>query len=232
MAVASLTEINKAVVASINAATAATWTATLDDDRRSTGEIQHAIVSADADVVLAILETPGHPQRAGYMAASADLTYDAGNSAPEIADSIGEYGPVEIKIASGDTVYVTGTPTTVDDIELIRRNPNSMFSPAHTVAASPNGGYYAIRHPKLHFTGSAARVWVGAFTPNYATPACFAPEQYTQAIVALAVARLMKEGDQPEVFAMNMQRGAYYLDLIRGKAAVLPLIEQTQKAVG
>lgn len=225
MAAASLVEVELATVAALNAATAGTWTATLADARRSTGEIRHAIVEADAGVVLAILFTPGHPLRSGYMAASASL-----NHGDEIPDSVGTYGQVEVDIA-GTSAWVTGTPADLDDIKLMRRNPNSMFgSLAHNTAGSPIGGYYTIRDQRVFFTGTNARVWVGAFTPNYASPACAAPEQYTQAIRAGAVARLKKEGDMSDVFDRAATEFAAHIATIRQGATELPVIEQVQRA--
>lgn len=228
MAVASLVECQRAVTSAINAGTASTWGVTLNDQRFSAGEIQHAIVSADSDVVHAILNSPKNPFRAGLMQASSTLS-----NGDEIPDSTGEYGPVEIDIAGTDS-WVVGSPTNLDDIEMMRRNPNNMFGATlHNQAGSPLGGYYHILHPKIYFTGTSARVWIGSFTPNYTSPACAAPEQYTPAIVQGAVSRLLKEGYRtPEVFMSAQRRFEMYLQMIAGGAGVLPQIELTQKAIG
>lgn len=232
MAVVAISEVQKYLTSALNSGTVGAWGTTLDDDRRSAGELQHAAVSGDADVIWLMLKS-FHPLVSGLMAPSADLVYDpTTNSAPEIPDSIGEYGPVEIKIASGDTVYVTGTPASVDDIELIRRNPNNMFGVAHNVAGSPMGGYFAIRRPKIHFTGYAARLYVGNFTPNYATPACQSPEQMLPAVEIAAHRRLFKEGDTSEGFQRVERLWEMYVSMITSGAEVIPPVEQVQKAVG
>lgn len=228
MAAADIVEARKAVKAMIGAV--ATWGGALQDDRRTDGEIDHHIVSSDADVITAILETPGHPLRSGYMAASGDLVYT--DSAPELPDSIGEYGPVEIQIGATAT-WVLGQPCDSEiEIAMRRENTDSMFgSVAHNVDGSPIGGFYNIRRPKLYFTGTKARIWVGSFTPNYVAPACQAPDVYTNAIVVGAVARLRKEGDLvPDAFAMATQLFGAYMAMIRRKELIIPDIELAQKA--
>lgn len=229
MAVAEIAEVRKAVNDVLDAAP--TWGGALDDDRRNAGAIDHHIISADADVVTALLETSGHPLRPGYMAASADLTY-TGEVAPKTPDSIGEYGPIEIQIGS-TAAWVEGIPCDNEiEIRLRRENTGNMFgATAHNVDGSPIGGFYNIRQPRLYFTGTKARIWIGVFVPNYVTPVCKAPDIYLNAIVVGAVARLRKEGDlTPDVFVMAGQLFGGYLAMIRRKELIIPDIELTQKA--
>lgn len=226
MAAASLSEIQKSVTAAINAGTAGLWSSSLSDDRRSGGEIQHAIVSADADVCMAILDTPGHPLRVGYMT-TVTLTHGA-----TIPASVGEYGPVEIQITPAGA-YFAAEPATRTEIELWRENQSGIFGQfAHTLESSVTGAYYCIQPPLFYMTGTQARMWVGQFVPNYAAPVCQAPDVYTPAIVSLSIARLLKEGDQTEVFALHTQLGSAYMQMIREKAVALPSIEASQRMVG
>jgi hypothetical protein len=229
MPAAAIAEVRKAVNAVLDAAP--TWGGALDDDRRSAGEIDHHIVSADADIVTAILETNGHPLRSGYMAASGDLVY-TGEVAPKTPDSIGEFGPVEIQIGA-TAGWVEGVPCDSEmEIRMRRENAGGIFGAlAHNVDASPIGGFYNIRPPRLYFTGTKARIWIGAFTPNYAVPVCFGPDVYLNAIVVGAVARLRKEGDlTPDAFVMASQLFGAYMGMIRRKEMIIPDIELTQKA--
>src|SRR6266542_1839865 len=122
MAAADIIEVRKSVNAILDAAP--TWGGALDDDRRTAGEIDHHIVSADADVVTAILETNGHSLRPSFMSASADLAY-TGEVAPKTPDSVGEYGAVEIQIGSTAS-WVEGIPCDSEiEIRLRRENVGS-----------------------------------------------------------------------------------------------------------
>jgi hypothetical protein len=229
MPAAAIAEVRKGVNAVLDAAP--TWGGAIDDERRSAGEIDHHIVSADADVVTAILETNGHPLRSGYMSASADLVY-AGEVAPKLPDSIGEYGPVEIQIGATAS-WVEGVPCDNEiEIRLRRENLSNIYGTvAHNVDGSPIGGFYSMRPPRFYFTGTKARIWVGVFTPNYSAPECKAPDIYLPVIVVGAVARLRKEGDlTPDAFVMASQLFANYMQLIRRKELIIPDIELTQKA--
>lgn len=225
MAAADIIEARKGVNAMLDAAP--TWGGALDDDRRTAGEIDHNLVSSDADVITALLETSGHPKRSGYMAASVDLAHG-----DELPDCVGEYGPVEIQIGSTAT-WVLGQPCD-SEIEILmrRENAGNMFgATAHNVDGSSIGGFYNIRRPKIYFTGTKARIWVGSFIPNYAAPALQAPDIYLNAVVVGAVARLRKEGDvTPDVFVMAGQLFGAYLAMIRRKELIIPDIEMTQRA--
>lgn len=164
------------------------------------------------------------------MSASADLVY-TGEVAPEIPDSIGEYGPIEIQI--GPTATWTLGQHCDSEIEIVmrRENAGNIFGTAHDEDGSVTGGFYNVLRPKIYFTGTKARIWVGAFTPNYAAPVCKAPDIYLNVIVVGAVARLRKEGDLvPDVFVMAGQMFQNYLAMIRRKEMVIPDIELIQKA--
>ncbi len=229
MPAADIAEGRKGVNAMLGAV--ATWGGALQDDRRTAGEIDHNLVSADADVVTAILETAGHPLRSGYMDASADLVY-TGEIAPELPDSIGEFGPIEIQIGSTATWTLGQHCDSEIEIAMRRANTGNLFgSVAHNVDGSPIGGFYNILRPKVYFTGTKLRIWVGAFTPNYAAPVCQAPSIYLPVVVVGAVARLRKDGDLvPDVFIMAAQMFQSYLAMIRRKEMIIPDIELTQKA--
>lgn len=189
MPAADIVEIRKSVIAAIGAAP--TWGGAIDDDRRTQGEIDHQIVSADDDVIRLVLETDEHPLRPDYVADSALIAHGA-----KLPSSIGPRGAVEIQVNTGDAVFKLGQKASRAEIELWRRNANGIFGAlAHDDLNSPLGGFFRIEKDKIYFTGFRARMTVGALTPNYAAPVCQGPVGYTPAIEARAIIRLQKEGD-------------------------------------
>lgn len=208
---ATLATVQKAVIHLLNANTTSSYTISVTDDRYHSGLIDEAIFESDESVVLCIAETPGHWARASYLVVSSALTHG-----DEIPTHIGNIGQVLID-------GVPGVHAPYEAIIRYRENAeNSYGSVAHTVA--PLAGYYAITEEDvIYFTGSSATVRLFNYTR---TAVLQSPEVYTGAVVAGALATLIKEGGALDRAVYFGQLFGNYLQMIKANAKSIPVLAQ------
>ena len=213
MAVVSISRVRKRVIELLLAAgRGARYTDAVGDQKRYAvlQELTDAIVEADMHVCMAILETPGHPYRAGFMTPSGNLA-----NGDFIPAHVGGHGKVEIDPTGGGTFRGGILAESLDELLEVLHHP-TLF---------PNcTRYYFVEDGCIHHTGSAAKVWYPAFTKNDA--ACQAHELYTAAVIAGAIALLRKDGGDPGFFNDYAQAALAAEALIRGGAKALPDVEQ------
>lgn len=218
-----LTVLTKRVVSALNAATAATYTTTIADDRRSAGEITDAILAADADVCSAICESATNGYRALFMS---EVVVTHGQ---ELDEAIGPIGRPLIQPYSGAD-YVRGVQRSADDIDSYRANTNSLYdSVAHNVTGSSLAGYYDFDPISrvFSFTGFAAKVSLAVFVK---TAACQAPVAYENAVYGIALLSLPKEGDAAPYLGLIGQQAAAQLKEIKAGAMEVSQVDIPEMA--
>lgn len=190
-------------------------------------EVRDTILSIDAMVCLAILETLGHPYRSQFTSFSAVL-----NHMDEIPAHVGVTGMPRFKIVLGDLVWVDGVEVrSIDQIKLWRENYNNIFqSMAHDAVGSKIGGRYAIKGQQVFFTGAQMSVEIPTFTQDRATFLCQSPENYESTVVAGTVASLLKDGADPQMHGYYNQRFQSDMAAIRGQALALPPLAMFERA--
>lgn len=188
-------------------------------------QVKEAILAADEQVVLAILETEGHWARPDFVDWSALL-----NHLDEIPAHVGATGDVQILPWVGGT-YVGGKSASVEEIELWRLNTNGAFgSLAHNASGNVIGGRYTIRDEVMHLTGYRAAVKIATYAR---TSVCQAPAIYQLTVWATALTYLFpKEGSWLQKAAFLAGQVANQMAAIRGNLQVAPALEQYQEAKG
>jgi hypothetical protein len=212
------------VIAALNAAPAGTWTinnSPTTDQRRNDTEMDYAIRDADAQVCLAICETPGHGYRSLFLT---DTTLTHGAMIP---DHIGPIESVRIQPYTG-AQFMAGRPKDADDIDSYRNDTLGLYDTvAHNITGSSLAGYYSVIGNEIRFTGFAAKALLANFTR---TTDCQSPEVYADAVLSLAVMNLVKEGDAAPFAQFFAQQGQQYLNLIRGGSMIIQPVQMAQAA--
>lgn len=213
MAVASISRIRKRVIALLLAHPRGGYY-TDNVGGKSTyaslQEITDAVVDADMNVCLAILDTPGHPYASGWQVASSNLA--SGDFLPPF---IGAHGRVIID--------PTGTGTFKRAV--LARSADEMAEVVNNPTLYPNCKlFYFIEGNCIEHSGSAARVYYPSFSKTDA--ACQAHELYTSAVLAGALALLYKDGGDPQFFGEYAQIFALADAAIRAGEKTLPDIER------
>lgn len=211
MAVVSISRVRKRVIELLLAAgRGARYTDALADQKRYTvlQELTDAIVEADMSVCMAVIETPGHPYRSGFMTPSSPLA--TGDFIPA---HVGGHGKVEIDNGSG---YKGGrlASSREDVLEMIEQT--GLYATA--------GRWYWIEDNEIVHNGSAAKVWHPSFTKN--DSACQAHELYTAAVIAATIPLLRKDGGDPQFFSDYALIAGLAEQRIRRRERTLPDIEQ------
>ena len=173
-------------------------------------EITDAVVDADMNVCLAILDTPGHPYASGFQVASSNLA--SGDTLPAF---VGAHGRVVIDPTGTGTFKRAVLAKSADEMAEVVNNPTLY----------PNCKlFYFIEAGTVEHSGSAARVYYPSFSKTDA--ACQAHELYTSAVLAGAIALLMKDGGDPQFFGEYAHVAAEALARIRAGEKTLPDIER------
>jgi hypothetical protein len=152
----------KRLVSALNGGTASSFTAVLDDPRRSYGEIFASLQAADDEICTAIGETEGQGFRPLFLSDSSDLQH--GDTLP---DRLGPMAQVKIKYKSGDSDYKAGKfdkDLSLADIERWRANAGSIYGEAHDTANSSLSGFYLELGDEIYFTGYRAKGKIATYT--------------------------------------------------------------------
>lgn len=195
----SLIAAKSRVISALNAGTASAYGLTVSDERRAAGEIEAAILGADARICRAIAARKGDGYRSLFLDVSASIPYGA-----VIPDHIGPVEQVVIKHASADPDYKPGKTDpelSLDDIVDWRANGAALYGAAHDAAGSPVAGFYREVGNQLFYTGSDAKAYLANIIR---TGAPQAPEVYEDAVVGLALEDLLKEGDSGGALVQNL----------------------------
>lgn len=177
-------------------------------------EITDAVIEADMAVCLAIIETTGHPYRVGFMTVAGPLANE-----DYITGHVGAHGDVQID-ETGSGSYKGG---------LLAASKDEVLEVIQCPALYANAKrFYWIEDSKLYHTGAAARVYYPAFTKNDAV--CQAHEAYTAAVIAGAIAHLVKDAVGDEFASFYINQFQNYLRMIKGSLLVIPEAQQFEKA--
>lgn len=152
----------KRLLSALNGGTASTFTAVLDDPRRSPGELFASLQAADDELCSLLAETEGHGYRSLFMADSAVLAHS-----DTLPDHLGPVGQLRIKHLAADSDYKAAKfdeGLSLADIERWRANTGTIFGPGHTTAASSLSGYGIILGNEVYFTGSSAITKIATYT--------------------------------------------------------------------
>lgn len=209
MAVVSISRVRKRVIELLLAAgRGARYTDAVGDQKRYAAlqELTDAIIEADMQVCLAILETPGHPYASGFMTASSNLAN--GDILPAF---VGALGKVEIDPTGAGTFRGGILAPSLD--ELLEVIHHASLFPTCT-------RYYWVEGNVINHSGSAARVYYPSFTKN--DSACQAHEAYTLAVLCRALSVLRKDGGDPGFYSDYAQMADIAELKIRGKETTLP----------
>jgi hypothetical protein len=231
MAVVDFTQCQKICLALLNAGPDDySFSVNVGDERFGTlgaasDQVKEAILAADEQVVLAILETEGHWARPDYVDWSGQLDY-----LDEIPTHVGKTGQVEILVSNGGA-YVPGVPATIEEIRMWRGADSSSFgSKAHNASGSAVAGYFAIRDNVVQFTGYRLAVKLGTYTR---TSVCQAPAIYQLTVWAMALTYLFpKEGSWLQKAAFLAGQVANQMAAIRGNLVVAPELESYEEVKG
>lgn len=188
-----LATVRGRLIASLNAAPAATWATTItatDDARRNATELDKIILAADARVCAARAAKVGDGYRSLFLGLSTSIAHGTA-----IPDHLGPIEQVTIKYATADTVYRAGKfdpSLSLDDIERWRTNEGARYGASHTALNSILSGYYIRRGSQLFYTGADAKVLIATFTR---AAFCQAPDTDEEMVFGLALGSSLKEGD-------------------------------------
>lgn len=226
---ATLDTIKKQVIALLNLASRdsdgiPTYGTTLSDNLYADDEIDRAVQSAVTEIMKAICETDGHPQRSLFITSGATLTHGA-----VLPDHYGSIGVPRITPYSGATFTISGKVKSVEEISAYRANPDHLYSlkdhnEADGVMPSKLAGFYAIDGQTFYFTGHSAVADIATFTEgSYA----LLPDTYHPLGIDLAIANLRKDGDSSDIFSSYEQRAIAGLALIRSQGDDQPSQKKT-----
>lgn len=177
-------------------------------------EITDAIVEADMAVCLAVIDTPGHPYRTGFLVASPNLA-----SEDLLPAHVGAVGAVRIDETGSGTFRDGLLAESRDDLVEALRHP-SLYPDAKRL--------YWVEDGQIVHGGAAARVYYPSFTKN--DSACQAHEAYTQAVICGAVAGLVKDATGGDFAAFYVRQFEAYLRMVRDRLLVIPEAQQFEKA--
>jgi hypothetical protein len=212
----TLSTLKSRAISALNAGTAATYGTTVADDRRSSGEIEAAILASDARVCRARASNPADELlRPLLLSLSASITH-----AGAIPEHLGPVEQVLIKHASADSDYKAGKTDdslTLADIENWRAYGSALYGAAHNAAGAAVAGFYLKRGNQLFYTGYDAKVYLATFTRS---GACQAPDIDEDTVLGLALEDLIKEGDTGSVVATLIQAARTEYARLEGAQAV------------
>jgi hypothetical protein len=177
-------------------------------------EITDAIIEADMLVCLAVMDTPGHPYRVSFMTASSNLANEA-----YVPAHVGAHGDVQIDETGTGSFKGGMLAASKDEVLEVIQCP-TLYANAKR--------FYFIEDSKLYHTGSAARIYYPSFTKN--DSACQAHEAYTSAVIAGAVASLVKDATGDEFALFYARQFESMLGMIREKLLAVPELQQYEKA--
>jgi hypothetical protein len=146
----------------MGANTASSFTAVLDDPRRSPGELFASLQAADDEICTLIGEGEGGQFRPLFLSDTNDLNH--GDTLP---DRLGPLTQVKIKYVSTDSDYKSGKfdkDLTLADIERWRANTGDIYGADHDAANSSLSGFYVILGDEIYFTGYRAKGKVATYT--------------------------------------------------------------------
>lgn len=229
MAVVDFVQCQKQCLAILNAGPDDYSFSTLVGDERfgtlgiPSDQVKEAILAADEQVCLAILETPGHWARPDYVDWSPLLDY-----LDEVPAHIGATGAVRITVSNGGSL-VPGLVSTINEIILWRSNQNGAYgSLQHDAVNNLLAGNYAIRDNIVYFTGAKMAVRIGTFTRSALV--CQAPAIYQLTVWIGALVNLFpKEGSWLQKAAFLSSQLVNQMAAIRGGLAVEPVLDQYEE---
>lgn len=194
------------------------------DNTYSAGELDRAGQSAATEIMRAIAETDGHPNR-GLFTDPTALTHEG-----LLPAHLGSIGVPRITPYSGAGYTIIGKRKSVEEISAYRHNPNNMYSTtAHNAAASLGGhsklaGFYAVDGETFYFTGFSAVSDLANFDESdYVS----IPEYYYPTAIALQIANLKKDGDASDIFSYYEKQAMLGLQLIRAGQMDAPSLKKT-----
>lgn len=177
-------------------------------------EITDAIIEADMAVCLAIIDTPGHPYRVGFMVASSSLANE-------------DYIPAHVGADGVVKIDETGTGSFKDGI--LAESKDDLLEALKYPALYPSvERFYWVEDSQIIHGGAAARVYYPSFTKNDSV--CQAHEAYTSAVIAGALAGLIKDAVGDDFAAYYAKQFEAYLGMIRGRLLVIPEVQQFERA--
>jgi hypothetical protein len=158
---ADFLNVYKRLVSSLNAGVSSSFTAVLDDPRRSAGELFASISAADDGLCTLIAETEGHGYRPLFLTDSSVLTHN-----DQLPDRLGPAVQIKIKYVSGGDYRPAkfDKDLTLADIDRWRENTGSLYGAAHNAANSSTAGYCLIIGDGIYFTGHEAIAKIGVYT--------------------------------------------------------------------
>lgn len=199
-----------------------TFSDTVADDRMIQEDVRRALIETEAEVARALIEAY-HPMRTQFLAWSSDLA-----SGDTIPAHIGQVEAVRIEPYDGGS-YVQGESTSRENIKLWRANTSSVFDAlAHNVNGSALSGYYNITNQTIVFTGFAAQVKTGTYSPDYTTPALQIDNQFDNILVAGTIPRLNRIGIPQALIATYGQLYASQMQMIRMGLSEMPDLPEAQ----
>jgi hypothetical protein len=147
--------------AALNASVSSTFTAVLDDPRRSPGELFTSIQAADDELCTLIAETEGHGYRPFFLTDSAALSHN-----DQLPDRLGSIVQVKIKHVSGGSYRPAkfDKDLTIADIDRWRENTGSLYGAGHNAANSSLSGFCIILGDGIYFTGYEAVAKIAVYT--------------------------------------------------------------------
>lgn len=142
------------LVAALNAGSASSFTAVLDDPRRSPGELFASVQAADDEVCTLRAETEGGSFRTLFLSETAELSH--GDALP---DRLGPITQVKIQHVSGGAWRAGKFDKGIDlaDIERWRDNVGSIYGANHNADNSSLSGFYLVLGDEIFFTGHRAK---------------------------------------------------------------------------
>lgn len=189
------------------------------------GEIDRAAENAVIDIMRAICETPGHPQRVLFTQPEPLLHGQV------LPDHYGPIGVPRIKPFPAATYWLQGKVKSIEEISAYRANPSGIYtSIAHNAANgarhSKLAGFYAIDEAAqvFYFTGFAAESELAWFQPNDYIQL---PDDHYDAAVSLTIAKLRKDGDMSGIYNDHAQMAQAALARIRGEQSEQPSLRKT-----
>lgn len=216
----------------------------IGDPLYSKEEILNNCINAGEMVLLAILETDGHPQRSAFME-NVEVDYKAA-----IPIGFGSFGTPEITPYENAPYTVAGVELSPEEIESYRQNPRRIYcavnhdqsypapedEPDTVREASDIAGFYAVDGLKFYFTGFSAIVPVARFDREdiykSSDKTSKIPEGFHSTVVKLAAGLSGKDGMLSDIAGFYNRQGLTDLALIRGGKEIIPKIVQYQNSRG
>lgn len=219
--VVDISRVQQRVIGILNAAPAATnFPSTVSGKQGrypSTNEIIYAALEADSALCRDVIIT-GHPFRAAFMAVTDALTNNS-----LLPPHLGGQGMAEVsETTSGEKVW---TPALLaksqDEVTTVLAMPTN-----YGLNAAASVGWAFISDDRVYTTSAFVRVRYPNFIPNNTT--CQSYSALEDAVVAGAVALLVKDGTDQNLFS---RYDGYFQNVraeLRAGAETYPVLEQTE----